>query len=160
MKKYNWMGQSAHGAIVLSASKPRVVSQIGSWVYDTYDSLIVGINRSNLNWKESLIDLSKNDYIIKDGILMATRKHAALIHAWADGAEIQAKNKDGWVDIHGTPAWFPDSEYRIKPKTKTVKFRNYIANGKAYVVQEGETLVGHSKIDWLSPDLQEVEIEQ
>jgi len=46
-------------------------------------------------------------------------KHAALIHAWADGAEIESKHfpYDPW---HATtsPAWFLSSEYRIKPEKK------------------------------------------
>ena len=46
-------------------------------------------------------------------------KHAALIHAWADGAEIQKLCGDGWYDDSDTPEWYEDSEYRIKPRTVT-----------------------------------------
>jgi hypothetical protein len=48
------------------------------------------------------------------------RKHAELIKAWADGAEIQWKNKvDGyWEDCHLTPYWKDDCEYRLKPTRK------------------------------------------
>ena len=45
-------------------------------------------------------------------------KHADLIHAWADGAEIQ-RLVDGvaWeVDIN--PLWHPNWQYRIKPEEK------------------------------------------
>lgn len=158
MKKYNWVAQDRSGSVYLYKTKPEVARRYW-WVLDQRDLQMICHALSEVpNWKESLIDLSKNDYIIKDGILMATRKHAALIHAWADGAEIQGKSGDVWENCNN-PTWFDDEEYRIKPKTKTIKFRNYIANGKVYVVQEGETLVGHSKIDWLSPDLQEVEVE-
>lgn len=45
------------------------------------------------------------------------RPHAELIHAWADGAEIQKKIKGDWVDIEW-PAWNADQEYRIKPAVK------------------------------------------
>lgn len=42
-------------------------------------------------------------------------KHAALIKAWADGAEIQFKNAAGhWTDIK-EPTWVNEAEYRIKP---------------------------------------------
>lgn len=43
-------------------------------------------------------------------------KHAALIKAWADGAQIQTKETtDGtWRDI-ASPGWLPHYEYRIKP---------------------------------------------
>lgn len=46
-------------------------------------------------------------------------KHAALIKAWADGAEIQvrtsrSKNPE-WLDVE-TPRWEQQMEYRIKPE--------------------------------------------
>lgn len=41
--------------------------------------------------------------------------HAELIHAWADGAEIQCKTELGfWIDVPH-PNWRKDLEYRIKP---------------------------------------------
>lgn len=45
-------------------------------------------------------------------------KHADLIHQWADGAEIQCKNRnDGsWFDTD--PDWDDFREYRIKPEEK------------------------------------------
>ena len=49
---------------------------------------------------------------------MKPHKHAELIKAWADGAEIQAKLEDGsWGDSLN-PCWFIHSEYRIKPESK------------------------------------------
>jgi len=44
-------------------------------------------------------------------------KHADLIHAWADGAEIQCKSheNDKWEDVR-TPAWGEHFFYRIKPE--------------------------------------------
>lgn len=44
-------------------------------------------------------------------------KHADLIHAWAEGAEIQKFCGDGWYNDSDTPEWFEDCEYRIKPRT-------------------------------------------
>ena len=44
-------------------------------------------------------------------------KHADLIHAWADGAQIQwrdPKDDERWSDIK-IPNWLEDCEYRIKP---------------------------------------------
>lgn len=54
-------------------------------------------------------------------------KHAALIKAWADGAEIQYQyeNTTMWVDLGDSPAaWHPTVQYRIKPEPKpdVVKF--------------------------------------
>jgi hypothetical protein len=53
---------------------------------------------------------------------MTKHKHADLIHAWADGAEIECKNgNDGcWYEWNSSfsPPWHPHSEYRIKPEEK------------------------------------------
>ena len=44
------------------------------------------------------------------------RKHADLIKAWADGAEIQCHHEDyGWID-NPYPHWWEFNNYRIKPK--------------------------------------------
>lgn len=48
---------------------------------------------------------------------MKPHKHAELIKAWADGAEIQVRCKKAWADCP-LPQWFPDVEYRIKPEPK------------------------------------------
>ena len=44
-------------------------------------------------------------------------KHADLIHAWADGAQIQSRNsiREDWKD-NCLPIWAHDTEYRIKPE--------------------------------------------
>jgi hypothetical protein len=45
-------------------------------------------------------------------------KHADLIHAWADGAEIQVYCNDStWEDVD-YPAWGGGIKYRIKPEPK------------------------------------------
>ena len=59
-------------------------------------------------------------------------KHADLIKAWADGAEIQYKMSeylasDVWIDTH-QPVWESNNEYRVKPKT--VKYRLYLWKNK------------------------------
>lgn len=53
-------------------------------------------------------------------------KHADLIHAWADGAEIQYEAASGDWFSSSCPNWDEPTQYRIKPKTKTVRFRNYL----------------------------------
>ena len=48
-------------------------------------------------------------------------KHAELIKAWADGAEIQFREYEGeWNDFqpNGYVCWHQDMEYRIKPEPK------------------------------------------
>ena len=48
-------------------------------------------------------------------------KHAELIKAWADGAEIEYKSKffNIWLLFNGNKdSWVDDYEYRIKPESK------------------------------------------
>ena len=45
-------------------------------------------------------------------------KHADLIHAWADGAQLQGRSKYvDWKDVKD-PSWNEDWQYRIKPEPK------------------------------------------
>jgi len=51
---------------------------------------------------------------------MKPHKHAELIKAWADGAEIERydhEDKD-WLDDE-QPIWYEADEYRIKPEPKS-----------------------------------------
>ena len=52
-------------------------------------------------------------------------KHADLIKAWADGAQIQSRNNIGehWQD-NRLPVWANDTMYRIKPTPKPDVVRN------------------------------------
>jgi hypothetical protein len=95
-------------------------------------------------------------------------KHADLIKAWADGAEIQYKMSeylasDVWIDTH-QPVWESNNEYRVKPKT--VKYRLYLYKGWAsHTIRVGiqESPYDSDKsnsegfIRWLG-DWQEVEV--
>jgi hypothetical protein len=49
---------------------------------------------------------------------MKPHKHAELIKAWADGAEIQMLAFNDWIDIDQDFIWRKDVEYRIKPEPK------------------------------------------
>lgn len=165
MKKYNWAAQDEDGEVHEYINKPSTEEAAGPW----WGKACIGNFRQAsdpttkvvTNWKESLIDLSKNDYIIKKGILMATRKHAALIHAWADGAVIQYQNSYGkWVDVvRNDPSWRDDETYRIKPATRTVKFRNYVINGQVRAYNQGSSMPNPDEYSWLDKDWQEVEVE-
>ncbi len=61
-------------------------------------------------------------------------KHAALIHAWADGAEIEFLDCDEskWLRC-SRPGWDPDTEYRIKPQIEKRRYRValFVNDGKA-----------------------------
>ncbi len=62
------------------------------------------------------------------------RKHAEVIKAWADGAEIEYLNIEGkWVLCEGNPSWYNSDEYRVKPEEV---FRQVVcgcAVGNSYV---------------------------
>jgi hypothetical protein len=45
-------------------------------------------------------------------------KHAEIIKAWADGAEIEYQCAGGWEQIPEHPYWPEGSVYRIKPEPK------------------------------------------
>lgn len=51
------------------------------------------------------------------------RKHADLIKAWADGAEIEfySEISQSW-EYCKDPTWRGDREYRVKPKPKVKKW--------------------------------------
>ena len=52
---------------------------------------------------------------------MKPHKHAELIKAWVDGAEIQVFDNifNSWFDvIDNKPSWDFEHEYRIKPEPK------------------------------------------
>ena len=51
-------------------------------------------------------------------IFMKPHKHADLIKAWADGAEIQVLIDNNWHDA-ASPCWDFGCEYRAKPKNDT-----------------------------------------
>ena len=85
-------------------------------------------------------------------------KHADLIHAWAEGAEIQWKFNNEWIDCD--PEWDDCEEYRIKPKTKTVRFRNYLdKNGTVQVLLRDRFVQDDNMKKWAG-DWQEAEIEE
>ena len=70
-------------------------------------------------------------------------KHAELIKAWADGAEIEARyeKSTGWTDWKtedGGFVWYiGGAEYRIKPEPKPDVVRYLI--GTVRVIYDGET---------------------
>jgi hypothetical protein len=57
---------------------------------------------------------------------MKPQKHAALIHLWADGAEIEVwdggdHNRKGRWEESCLPDWFESCKYRVKPKPGVVR---------------------------------------
>lgn len=93
-------------------------------------------------------------------------KHAAIIKAWADGAQVQVLQANGqWRDL-ANPLWNA-IEYRVKPEP--LKYRLCLCQdsaGKRWIgafntgfgqtVEECER--GDGFVKWLDTDWQEVEI--
>ena len=72
-------------------------------------------------------------------------KHADLIKAWADGAEIEFFDifLKEWI-ISPTPSWSEDRAYRIKPEPKpdVVKYMGFINQEPGYLVSH-YTIIDH-----------------
>lgn len=95
---------------------------------------------------------------------MGKHKHAEVIKAWADGADVQIRvpiDLEQWVDVtpppHEAVRFFDDCEYRIKPKKKQVWARPWKHRGDkphhppsiaAYFTDEEPQLVG---AEWIGP---------
>ena len=61
---------------------------------------------------------------------MKTHKHAELIKAWADGAEIEYYTGKYWYSVPSRFEWDDAIEYRIKhePKPDVIKYLNQLKN--------------------------------
>lgn len=74
-----------------------------------------------------------------------SHKHAELIKAWADGAEIQFKGYSGqWTDVE-RPSWREQDEYRLKPVPKEIiQLHEYLEGGVVI------SLMGypHQEVKW------------
>lgn len=57
------------------------------------------------------------------------REHAAIIKAWADGAEVEfySHHTRKW-ELALTPSWSPVVEYRLKPEKKPDTVCKYFAS--------------------------------
>jgi len=82
----------------------KVSPAIGNSLTGVYDGFIGG----------------KTFELVKPAYPNPPHKHAELIKAWADGAEIQYFNNKEWVDKK-SPNWWEDNTYRIKPSEPTPK---------------------------------------
>lgn len=62
---------------------------------------------------------------------MTAHKHAEVIKAWADGAEIQFRNPEAkhpiWHPVDSAPVWATSLEYRVKPRPKKcIPYKRYL----------------------------------
>ena len=62
-------------------------------------------------------------------------KHADVIIAWANGAEIECRDTptSPWTNAH-TPSWYENCEYRVKPPVRKYRVALFISCG-----DDGET---------------------
>lgn len=69
-------------------------------------------------------------------------KHAALIHAWADGADIEQELFGGtWIDSP-CPSWNLDISYRIKLRVEQRRYRVALfKSGEVIWVEAVETQI-------------------
>ena len=59
--------------------------------------------------------------------------HAEVIKAWADGAEIEVRLKDGEWELCNQPLWWGHHEYRIKPQPVIKKMYMHYDSIERYV---------------------------
>ena len=99
---------------------------------------------------------------------MKPHKHAEIIKAWADGAEIQMKSKiDGrWWDCND-PEWDGDYEYRIKPEEKKPVVRwlwackvsgDWVSHGRLLTESEAAhtfTVFAYKRLEWSLTEFEE-----
>lgn len=80
-------------------------------------------------------------------------KHAEVIKAWADGAQIQFRyppRYPNWADVDGNPEWYSDMEYRVKPKKVTKKrwYRTYREGNEIKVYTTDTDIWVDGLIEW------------
>lgn len=128
-----WISQDRDGWIKKHVVFPRKVH--GSWLSDGCDYVQMTYE-NNVDWENSLINIYTHNYEIKDGILMkldkakkpTPRKHAELACKYFMDDTVQIQFRHSGSIWHNTenPEFIDRVEYREKPKTKTVRFRNYL----------------------------------
>lgn len=75
---------------------------------------------------------------------MATpHKHAELIKAWADGAEIEFYDSlhKGWKSIAGPITWAPTLQYRIKPAKQWYRVALKAYSDKSFYTVTAESVM-------------------
>ena len=158
------------------------------WYHNSYNSYkdvgeVIKIDSSKVsaNWEQSghvehLLMSGFNNYW---GIIMENKqeqkkhKYYDVILHWANGGEIQHKytheHTGAWFDFpsdfRNTPAFSNIKlNWRIKPKTKTIRYRNAMLKNNEVVVFTSEPTLEDAYGDaaflrWIDPEWKEVEVE-
>ena len=99
---------------------------------------------------------------------MKPHKHAEVIKAWADGAQLQLKCSNGvWEDTNG-PNWIAGFEFRIKPAEKVVRWlwvfkhsnewythNRYLTDAEALEWVENHEATSSKKLDYTRQEFDE-----
>lgn len=73
---YKWIAQDMDGAIWFFNTKPELELAFDAFYAESdTNNKRAAVGKPNPNWRDSLIDLEKEDYEIVDGILERRRKH-------------------------------------------------------------------------------------
>lgn len=88
--------------------------------------------------------------------MVTPHKHAEVIKAWADGAQIQYyENRTGkWADCTASPSWLEDSLYRVKTEPKVEKtIQKYEVSGdKVLWNKHPNTPRDLTEVEWVITD--------
>ena len=96
-------------------------------------------------------------------------KYYEVILHWANGGEIQSSEieLENWVDFH-TSMYAPNFDsglvkWRIKPKTKTLRYRNaLLKNNEIFAFTSEPTLDAYGPcafLRWIDPEWKEIKVE-
>ena len=125
-----------------------------------------------VKWTDwSTLCLSYNDFNDCWGIIAENKqeqnrhKYYDVILHWANGGEIQHLADGIWLTFTGelTPAFF-SYEWRIKPKTKTIRYRCALLKDNEIIALTSEPTLEDAYGDtaflrWIDPEWKEIEVE-
>lgn len=177
MEDYKYIAQDFGGKIHIFHFSPYTGSKHDEWFGHGDRYLFLFNGKENPEWKETLVDLSKDNYKIENGILTRTTKeepknpHQPMIDEWeASGrtkvVQFYLNDKLCTCD-NGEPKWFENVKYRFKPEV--VRYRNAACNSKDVGVfiltaYDDENVCGIEKytsfIEWIDTEWQEYEIKR
>ena len=170
--EYRYLAQDLEGDIYLYPINAIKSQTLSKWFnYSGDRALFIMSGKHNDNWKETLIDLTKDDFKIEDGILTkTTNPHKEMMREWEESGrtkKVQFKvvDTDIWSDIRNDQLiWSRSCEYRFKPEVmycrmyevedyKGVKYITSYSNNRPLSAME----IPGKFTRWIG-DVQEVEV--
>ena len=180
-EEYKWISQDSDGFIKAFRTMKPKLRENGNWECGEASDWDCKQCSKHGNFAPIKINISKHDYKIEDGLLIKLdkhteavkhalknafkenpnrHKHADLMIAYANDKSLQIQYMHAmsktWMDAADDQLWDVSFEYRIKPKTKTVRFRNYLnKSGQVKAINRDLPVAYFDK--WIG-DWQEVEV--